>query len=203
MRRHHIALVTLFVTATTLFVTATTLSAQDVEFIRALDRAQQQRPATLTSTARIAPESEPGVPLVIHGRAFASDRRTPLADAIVFAYHTDKGGLYNAPSAGPHSWRLKGWAKTDADGRFEFRTIRPGSYPNTTNPQHVHFTLFTAGGERYHAGELNFADDKLVNDRQRESSAREGDFGSGRPVRREGGVDHVDLQLRVQPNQKF
>jgi protocatechuate 3,4-dioxygenase beta subunit len=196
MRRHLLALVTLF-------VTGATLAAQDVEFVRAVERAQKQRPATLTSTARIAPESEPGVPLVIHGRAFAADRRTPLAGAIVFAYHTDKDGLYDTPAAGPHSWRLKGWAQTAADGRFEFRTIRPGSYPGTTNPQHVHFTLLLANGERYFAGDLNFADDKLVSARERESSVRDGDFGSVRQVRREAGVDHVDLRLRVRADQRF
>ncbi len=47
--------------------------------------------------------------------------------------------------------------KAGADGRFTFETIRPGSYPNSNNPPHVHFTAFLANGERYHAGELQLS----------------------------------------------
>jgi hypothetical protein len=62
--------------------------SQDVEYIRGLEQAQAQRPKTLTPVGRIAPESEPGTPLVIHGRLFKQDGTSPLAGAIVFAYHT-------------------------------------------------------------------------------------------------------------------
>jgi protocatechuate 3,4-dioxygenase, beta subunit len=178
-------------------------AAQDTQFIRALQAAQKHRPAQVGTTARIAPESEPGVPMVIHGRAFQADGTTPLADAIVFAYHTDRTGLYDERSAGPHSWRLKGWAKTDGEGRFEFRTIRPGAYPENNQAAHVHFTLFTPDGARYHAGELQFEDDTLLPERARAQSRAAGNFGSVQPVRREGTTQHVDVALRVNPGQKF
>ena len=132
------------------------VGAQDVQFIRAIERAQQQRPANLTSTARIAPASEPGTPLVVRGRLLSVDG-SPARATTVFAYQTDRGGLYDKPENGPHSWRLRGWAKTDDDGRFTFETIRPGSYPNSNNPPHIHFTAFLPGGERYHAGELQLS----------------------------------------------
>lgn len=50
-----------------------------------------------------------------------------------------------------HSWRLEGWAKTDFEGRFEFRTIRPGPYPGRREAAHIHLTLFPADGARDHA----------------------------------------------------
>jgi protocatechuate 3,4-dioxygenase beta subunit len=131
-------------------------SAQDVQYIRAVERAQEARPTTLSTTARIAPTSEPGDPLVIRGRLFSVDG-SPAPGAIVFAYHTDKGGLYDTRENGPHSWRLRGWVKTDTDGSFTFETIRPGSYPDSNNPPHVHFTAFLLNGERYHAGELQMS----------------------------------------------
>lgn len=131
-------------------------SAQDVEYIRAMERAQQARPATLSSKARIAPPDEPGDPLTIRGRLLNTEG-SPAAGAILFAYHTDKGGLYDKRENGPHSWRLRGWVKTDPDGSFTFDTIRPGSYPNSNNPPHVHFTAFLPNGERYHAGELQMS----------------------------------------------
>jgi protocatechuate 3,4-dioxygenase beta subunit len=180
----------------------TPLAAQDTEFIRALEKAQETRPVTLTATARIAPESEPGTPLVIHGHAFAEDGKAPLANAVIFAYHTDKDGVYDRPGAPAHSWRLRGWAKTDAKGAFEFRTIKPGSYPQSRNPAHVHFTIFS-GSSRYHAGELQFADDKFISDQEKERSKKEGEFGSVRTVRHEGTTEHVDFNVKVNSSQRF
>lgn len=193
--------VALFVTA---FVTAVhlPLHAQDTEFIRALERAQAARPAAIPSVARIAPTTEPGTPLLIRGRVVGADGRSALAHAIVFAYHTDRTGRYDRPEAGAHSWRLRGWARTDAEGRFEFQTIRPGAYPASRIPAHVHFTLFTDAG-RFHAGELRFEDDPYLTARDREASKRDGEFGDVRAVRREGVGEVVDLALRVNPAHRF
>ena len=130
-------------------------------------------------------------------RAFAEDGKTPLANAVIFAYHTDKEGVYDKPGTPAHSWRLRGWAKTDAKGAFEFRTIKPGSYPASKNPAHVHFTIFS-GNSRYHAGELQFADDKFIGAQERENSKKQGEFGSVRTVRHEGTTEHVDFNVKVE-----
>jgi protocatechuate 3,4-dioxygenase beta subunit len=183
----------------TLVVPVTT--AQDVEFIRALERAQKDRPANLDSRARIAPETEPGTPLVIHGRVFREDGRTPVADAVVFAYHTDREGLYNRAGSPPHSWRLRGWARTDSEGRFEFRTIRPGAYPSRNQAAHVHFNVFTTEG-RFHGG-LEFDDDPLIGPADRARPNASGEFGTIRPVRREGATEHVDFRIRLNPRDRF
>jgi protocatechuate 3,4-dioxygenase beta subunit len=177
--------------------------AQDLEFIRAVEDAQRARPGKLSATARIAPEAEPGTPLVVHGRAFAADGRTPLAGAVVFAYHTDREGLYDRPGTPAHSWRLKGWARTGDDGRFEFRTIRPAPYPGRNTAAHIHLILFAADGARYYAGDVLFADDPLLSAAQREAARKDPVFADVRPVRREGVVEHVDVNRRVVPREKF
>lgn len=182
----------------TLFVTP--LLAQD--FGRAFDAAQRFRPAQLASSARIAPSEEPGSPLVIHGRVFKEDARTPAANVVVFAYQTDSGGVYDR-GGGTQSWRLKGWAKTDADGRVEFATIKPGAYPGEQIASHVHFNLLPPGGGRYHAGELLFEGDPRLSQRQKDQSASAGMFAEIRPVRREGAAEHVDINLRINPAAKF
>src|SRR5262249_59632880 len=117
-------------------------------------RARGGRRRVLASAARIAPPGEPGTPLVIHGRVFRPDGRTPAPDVVVFAYHTDATGHYDVPSAGPHSWRLRGWVATDADGQFEFATIRPAPYPNNRAAAHVHLLLEGPGVPRQDAGLL-------------------------------------------------
>ncbi|MEX2663889.1 MAG: hypothetical protein WD227_18310, partial [Vicinamibacterales bacterium] len=66
----------------TLLMTTTTLAAQDVQYIRAVERAQEQRPSALTSTGRIAPASEPGSPLIVRGQLLNIDG-SPAAGAVV------------------------------------------------------------------------------------------------------------------------
>lgn len=178
-------------------------AGQDLEYNRAVHAAQLARPAQLTSSERIAPDDEPGTALVVHGRAFAANGRTPRAGAIVFAYHTDRSGLYRARGEPAHTWRLKGWARTDSEGRFEFHTIRPGPYPGGMDAAHIHLTLFTADGTGYHAGGLLFDDDPLVSAAERDENRRAGEFGRVCPVRREGAVEHVDISIQLDPRQRF
>src|SRR6185436_4796392 len=157
-------------------------NAQDVEFIRAWERAQRQKPADVKSRARIAPADEPGTPLIIRGRIFRSDGKTPAPGITVFAYHTDRNGLYDERSKGPHSWRLRGWAKSDASGRFDFDTIRPAPYPGRGIAAHVHLSMEGPGVPRRWTADVLFSDDELVTAAQREESAREGIFGGVRTV---------------------
>jgi protocatechuate 3,4-dioxygenase beta subunit len=194
---------TTFFALVTVLVTLASPLAQDREFIAALERAQRDRPATLTSSARIAPASEPGTPLVLKGRAVDEDGKTPLAGAIVFAYQTDREGHYDRPGAGAHSWRLKGWARTDAGGRFEFATIRPGAYPSRNTAEHIHLNIFLADGRRYWADGVEFEDDPLVSARSRAESKERGAFGGVVPVRREGATQVVDFAFRLYPRNKF
>lgn len=169
---------------------------QDLEFIRAWERAQLLRPRTLTSHARIAPVGEPGTPLVIDGRLFHRDGRSPAPGITVFAYHTDAQGLYDVRSNGAHSWRLKGWALTDPDGRFEFKTIRPAPYPGRAVPAHVHVGLEGPHLQRRSAGIL-FEGDPMISREERDASARAGRFGSVRPVVVRDGAQHVDYPIRI------
>jgi protocatechuate 3,4-dioxygenase beta subunit len=122
-------------------------------------------PAGITSHARIAPLSEPGEPLTISGRVTGPDGR-PRAGIIVFAYHTDRLGIYPPPlpprsTASDAEGRLRGWARTDAQGHYVFETIRPGSYPHTHNPQHVHMHVIEPGCGTYYIKELQFSDDPV------------------------------------------
>ena len=178
---------------------AVAAAPQDLEWVRAWERAQAAKPARIGSVARIAPEAEPGTPLVINGRVYQADGRTPAgAGMTVFAYQTDRTGVYDVPSAGPHSWRLKGWAVTDAEGRFTFHTIRPASYPNATVPQHVHLTIEGPSLQRRWTTELEFADDPKMTERARAESQRAGMFGGVRPVVHRDGVDRVEINLRIE-----
>jgi protocatechuate 3,4-dioxygenase beta subunit len=175
--------------------------AQGSSYALAVQSAFSEFSAATASTGRIAPPSEPGVPLVVRGVLFRADGRTPLPGALVFAYHTDRHGLYN-PNQSVHTWRLRGAVRTGADGTFEFATIRPASYPQTRIPQHIHVELHTDDGN-YHAGEWRFADDPMVEQDERDRSDRAGEFAWVRPVRVNGGVHTVEVKTKVNPAQAF
>jgi len=164
---------------------AVALMAQDGDWVRDWVAAQQQRPASVSSIGRIAPSNEPGTPMIVHGRIVP-----PRPDVIVFAYQTDAAGVYNKP--GNRGWRLKGWAKTDAEGRFELRTIRPGSYPGTRNPAHIHVTIEGPGLPRRWTEEIQFADDPLMQNR-----------AGALPVTTRNGVQHVNYTIRVKNDGLF
>jgi protocatechuate 3,4-dioxygenase beta subunit len=153
-------------------------------------------PATLASEARIAPESEPGEPLVITGTVFDGSGRKPVPGVVVFAYQTDAKGLYT-PSGAARPPRLRGWARTDADGRYTFNTIKPGPYPGGGVPAHVHFVLSGAGHPRQEAEELRFEGGEYVTAEIAEASRRAGRFGGVRPLVKGGdGVWRCMFDLR-------
>ena len=180
-----------------------TTSAQDVEFIRAWERAQLDKPDPVLSRARIAPAGEPGIPLIIHGRVFRSDGKTPAPGITAFAYHTDRTGLYDERSKGPHSWRLRGWARSDPNGRFTFDTIRPAPYPGRGTAAHVHLSIEGPGVSRRWTADVLFSDDELVSASDRAASLKDGVFGGVRSVRVNNGVQEVDVQLKITQAGRF
>lgn len=124
-------------------------------------------PERLADRARIAPAGEPGEPMVLEGIVRRPDG-SPADGVIVYAYQTDADGIY--PRADTRHGRLRGWARTGADGAYRFDTIRPGSYPNTRNPQHIHLHVIEPGRATYWIDEVNFTDDPLLDvERERRS----------------------------------
>ena len=148
-------------------------------------------PATITPHERIAPLSEPGEPLTVTGRVLGPDGR-PRAGVIVYGYQTDSHGVYPAvvpprSSASNYHGRLRGWARSDAQGRYKFDTIRPGSYGG--NPEHIHMHVIEPGCATYFIDDLMFAGDAMFlrltpEQRQSETPGRGGP-GTG-TLRRKG-----------------
>jgi protocatechuate 3,4-dioxygenase beta subunit len=156
---------------------------------------------TLSWQTRIPPEGEPGTPLLVSGRIFDADGKQPLAGVTLYVYHTDARGIYTerpVPGVDPMA-RLRGWMKTDRDGRYEFRTIRPASYPNTNIPEHIHAK---AGGPGYAERWLDnfwFDDDKLVTGDMRAKFGRGDSFSPIMKVARDGeGILHCVRDIRLE-----
>lgn len=114
--------------------------------------------AGISVTARLDAE-DAGEPFVLRGRALSLSG-APLAGVIVYAHHANGEGYY-ANGAPQTVWsrrhgRLRGWAKTGADGVYEFRTIKPAPYPNMTMPAHIHLTTLEPGRRPYWIDDVVF-----------------------------------------------
>lgn len=137
-------------------------------------------PSTLSWQTTIAGPDEPGEQLIISGTIYKKDGKTPAPGVILYVYHTDNKGLYSpAPkqtTARKHG-HLRGWVKTDQNGRYEFKTIRPASYPDSRNPQHIHPIIKEPGMNEYWIDEYLFDDDPVLTGKERSNQHKRG--GSG------------------------
>lgn len=118
----------------------------------------------LSWQAVLTPKDEPGEPLLVSGRIFGPDGRTPAAGLTLYVYHTDARGLYSEEDGDGRepNPRLKGRMRTDSEGRYEFRTIKPAPYPGGTNRRHIHAKVSGAGRAEQWIDSFMFADDPLV-----------------------------------------
>jgi hypothetical protein len=117
-------------------------------------------PENAPSKVVVAGNDEPGERLVVTGRTLEGNK--PVPGVSLFVFHTDAMGRYALGmdnNDGEFHPRLRGALRTDADGRYQYDTTRPGSYNN--GPAHVHYVV-TARGYKPLLLALQFEDDPVV-----------------------------------------
>jgi protocatechuate 3,4-dioxygenase, beta subunit len=126
----------------------------------------------------IVSEKEPGEPLIVSGTIYSPDGRKPLEGITLYVYQTDATGVYSTAGTGGdnRNTRIHGVMRTGADGRYEFRTIKPASYPGTRIAAHIHAYVSGADYPEYWIDEYHFADDPFVSDEEKRRSASLGSF---------------------------
>jgi protocatechuate 3,4-dioxygenase beta subunit len=139
-------------------------------------------PPDAPSTARVAPPREPGTPLSVSGVIVGADA-APIPGASLYVYQTDAEGYYGVkPESDSSRPRLKAFLRSDARGAWAFETIRPGSYPDSRAPAHIHFEV-TAAGFAPKIFEIVFEGDPFVT-----AAMRRNPGFSVRPVGQDGRV---------------
>jgi len=127
----------------------------------------------------IVSNSELGEPLIISGTIYAPDGKTPMEDAALWVYQTDATGVYSTSGGDNRNTRIHGQMRTRADGRYEFSTIKPVSYPGRTIPAHIHAYLSAPGFPEYWIDEFVFEGDPFITEEARKKMYRgEGTFAS-------------------------
>ncbi|RZI78033.1 MAG: catechol 1,2-dioxygenase [Variovorax sp.] len=108
----------------------------------------------------IARSGTPGIPLEVSGVVRDLQGR-PLADAMVDVWQASPVGLYENQDPSQEDMNLRGRFRTDSDGRYHFRSVRPAGYPVPTDgpcgvllraqqrhpnrPAHLHFMVSKPG----------------------------------------------------------
>lgn len=122
-----------------------------------------------------------GPKLMVSGTIYKPDGKTPAKDVILYIYHTDQTGRYPRKGnetgwAAQHGY-IRGWIKTNADGKYMFYTLKPGAYPDGGNPAHIHPVIKEPGIQGYWIDEFLFEGDPYLTDEIRGSLQGRGGKG--------------------------
>jgi catechol 1,2-dioxygenase len=110
--------------------------------------------------ARIDDGNDPGQTLVMRGTVYAEDG-APLSNALVEVWHANHMGNYSHFDKSQPAFNLRGSIRTDAQGRYSFRSVVPVGYSvppggmteklldqlgrHGHRPAHIHFFVSAAG----------------------------------------------------------
>ena len=116
----------------------------------------------MAAGGNIAPRDAGGTPMIVSGRVVDRDSR-PIAGALLDVWQADSSGRYDSQYDDSDELHLRGRFRTDADGRYVLRTVRPVHYAipddgpvgrmlRATNrhpwrPAHIHFVIAADGFE--------------------------------------------------------
>src|SRR5574341_1390035 len=83
--------------------------------------------------------------LTVTGRVIGAPDCAPLAGALVEVWQADARGDYTQVGAKQDDagCLLRASLRTDAEGRYAFRTVMPGEYPG--RPRHIHYRVSAKG----------------------------------------------------------
>ncbi|MGH8634830.1 MAG: hypothetical protein ACRET7_11950 [Burkholderiales bacterium] len=106
--------------------------------------------------------------LTVSGRVIGAADCAPLAGALVEVWQADARGDYTQVGARQDDagCLLRASLKTDAEGRYSFRTVLPGEYPG--RPRHIHYRVSAKGyttlvTQLYFARERGIPQELVVN----------------------------------------
>jgi protocatechuate 3,4-dioxygenase beta subunit len=116
-------------------------------------------------------ESAIGQRIIVHGRVLDENARA-VPNALVEFWQANAGGRYRHKKEGyvaalDPNFGGCGRALTDEEGRYSFRTVKPGAYPwpngvNDWRPAHIHFSIFGSGFAQRLITQMYFEGDPMI-----------------------------------------
>jgi hydroxyquinol 1,2-dioxygenase len=133
----------------------------------------------LPSGSNIAHRDKTGIPALVSGRILDLDGM-PIAGAVLDVWQAQSNGLYDSQDAHPDELHMRGKFRSDADGNYLIRTVRPVNYPIPSDgpvgamlkatgrhpwrPAHIHFVVSADGYEPVTTHIFDRADPYLASD---------------------------------------
>ena len=152
-----------------------------------------------------------GPKMLVTGVIYEIDGKTPARNVVLYVYHTDQTGEY--PTKGDEKgWAkrhgyLRGWIRTNVDGRYAFYTLRPASYPTGKTPAHIHPVIKEADMKPYWIDEFLFDDDPYLTTEERKQQRGYGGSGILKLIEKDGLLTAnrdivLGLNIKNYPKQK-
>lgn len=116
--------------------------------------------------------------LLLTGIVYQINGKTPAPDVLLYYYQTNPDGKYlhkadenrSMPpnEVGQTHGYIRGWVKTDKEGKYYIYTVRPGVYPTNDEPAHIHVTVKEPNDiKEYYIDDFVFDDDKILTSAKR------------------------------------
>lgn len=146
----------------------------------------------------LSKKSDRDEPMIISGTVFEPDAKTPAPNILIYFYHTDAEGYYGRGNGEARHGHFRGWMLTNARGRYEFRSIRPASYPNKTFAAHVHMTITSKTLKENSVDSILFEGDKFLTQQDRDQAGRKGGFNPILKLEKDaGGIWHGTRNIQL------
>ncbi|WP_341227608.1 intradiol ring-cleavage dioxygenase [uncultured Arcticibacterium sp.] len=154
-----------------------------------------------------------GQKILLTGTVYQLDGKTPASGIILYYYQTNAEGVYatkeseerNMPKnkLGQTHGYIRGWIKTDVQGKYALYTAMPGTYPSRDEPAHVHISVKEDKMKApYYLDDFVFDNDPILSTRRRNRMENRGGSGVIRFVEKEDlwiGERNIILGLNI-PN---
>ncbi len=122
-------------------------------------------PANIKSIDTSAGWTEKGQKLLITGTVYKLGGKIPEPNVIIYYWQTDNNGYYSPKEGMDEETKkhghIRGWVKSDKNGKYSIYTIRPAPYPNEDIPAHIHLSIKELNIENEYYADLYFDDDPL------------------------------------------
>lgn len=158
----------------------------------------------LPATVTLPDYNDAGPKIELSGIVYERNGMTPAKDVVLYVYHTDRKGIYpvkgNEKGWAKRHGYIRGWLKTNKDGYYQIKTLRPAAYPERNMAEHIHITVKEPDKNEYYIDDFLFADDPLL-PKALAGKARGGDgIVTLTPPGKDGvqhGARHIILGLNV------
>ena len=139
-------------------------------------------PTNISAVDTSAGWKEQGQKILVTGVTYKIDGKTPVPNVIIYYWQTDNNGYYSPENGmdgnAKRHGHIRGWVKTDENGKYSIYTIKPAPYPNDNIPAHIHTSIKEPNiDNEYYIDEFVFDNDKLLTGTKRKALENRG--GSG------------------------